>query len=825
MSSPRTIAWQKFRRHIPGMIGSIYLLIWVLIALFAYPLSPDATSNANQQALELAKLPPGSSGFLLNIPRKGIEENDGFWWFKGKEQTYNPIALQDFKNLSLSSTHIRFIRKNGVVDSVELSNWNSEGFSLEQAMENGWFEEKTYRLGTDTYGRDLLSRILLGGRISLAVGMLAVLISLGIGIIVGAMAGYFGNNLRIGRLRIPLDNILMWFVSVMWSIPTLLLALAISFVLGRGFWQLFLAIGLSIWVEVARLVRGQIISARENLYVEAGEALGFGNARIMFRHILPNIVSPIIVIAVANFGAAVLIESGLSFLGLGVEVPVPTWGQMIYEGYTYIVFDYGQWLALYPGLALVGLIISINLIGIGLRDALDLRLGSGDDSEETEEEVPLEVQDVLLMPNPENETSIPFSENPDFSAPKGENVYQTDDPAKLLQLKRLEADAILDVLRSINNADMTIPNLCLVVRNLLWAQLAVRKMAFYYQAKAVWHEGMRLKFEEFSEEALDEMFGAKKVSQVSQDEHPHLHGMGVEYIIPISNRGESNGYFVIADFADSPLEVENDLIFVETMGNILAVAIRNRELFEERMAKESLQKELEVASSIQNQLLITDFNRFKPLDIYGYNEAHHGVGGDFYDVIKKGNDSYYVCIADVSGKGIGAALLMANLQANLRSLCAQYDDLSIIISELNKNLFGITVGEKFVTLFLARVDIDKSTFSFVNAGHNYPILKSADGFSRLNKGCILLGILPEVVPEVTENSFEKGSILFMFTDGVVEQTDKQGEMFGSDRIVDLVKDFQLLSSQKLVGKIKSELSHFSQSVEVGDDVTMLCVKF
>ncbi|MCL4148336.1 UNVERIFIED_CONTAM: hypothetical protein GTU68_043760 [Idotea baltica] len=194
---------------------------------------------------------------------------------------------------------------------------------------------------------------------------MSVTISLLIGVVLGLIAGYFGGWV---------DQVIMWLVSVMWSIPTLLLALAISFVLGKGFWQLFVAIGVSMWVEVARIVRGQILSVKELSFTEAAQALGYPSPRIMFRHILPNVISPIIVIAVANFGAAVLIESGLSFLGIGVEVPIPTWGRMIYEGYTYIVFENGKWLAFFPGIALILLVVSINLIGIGLRDALDIKL-------------------------------------------------------------------------------------------------------------------------------------------------------------------------------------------------------------------------------------------------------------------------------------------------------------------------------------------------------------------------------------------------------------------------------------------------------------------
>ncbi|MCI4669695.1 MAG: ABC transporter permease [Bacteroidia bacterium] len=349
------------------MAGSVFLLICIFVAVFAYALAPDKSRNANFQVLEFAKKPPGFKGKVLLIPQNGQVNKSSF--FNGKESTNIPLALDMEGEIQKNGTYLLFTRYNGIADSIPLIELGGEEVDLEE-----YVLVKKYHLGTDTFGRDLLSRILIGTRVSLSIGFMAVLISLLIGTLMGLMAGYFGNDLKLGKLSIPVDGIVMWFISVMWSIPTLLLALAISFVLGKGFWQLFLAIGLSIWVEVARLVRGQIMSVKKNLYTEAGKALGYKDFRIMLRHILPNILSPIIVIAVANFGSAVLIESGLSFLGIGVEVPVPTWGQMIYEGYTYIVFDYGQWLAFYPGLALMMLIISVNLIGIGLRDALDVRL-------------------------------------------------------------------------------------------------------------------------------------------------------------------------------------------------------------------------------------------------------------------------------------------------------------------------------------------------------------------------------------------------------------------------------------------------------------------
>ena len=172
----------------------------------------------------------------------------------------------------------------------------------------------------DRYGRDLLSRLLIGTRISFSIGFVAVFISLFIGIFIGAIGGYFGGKL---------DALIMWIINITWSIPTLLLVIAITLALGKGVWQVFIAVGLTMWVEVARVVRGQVITMKQQQYVEAAKALGFSDFRIIFRHILPNIMAPIIVISAANFAGAILIESGLSFLGIGAQPPTPSWGAMI----------------------------------------------------------------------------------------------------------------------------------------------------------------------------------------------------------------------------------------------------------------------------------------------------------------------------------------------------------------------------------------------------------------------------------------------------------------------------------------------------------------
>ncbi|MDX1906268.1 MAG: PP2C family protein-serine/threonine phosphatase [Bacteroidia bacterium] len=406
------------------------------------------------------------------------------------------------------------------------------------------------------------------------------------------------------------------------------------------------------------------------------------------------------------------------------------------------------------------------------------------------------------------------------------NAYNTNDPQKLLELKRLEADALLDVLRTINQAELNVRQLCLIARNVLSAQLGVRKMVFYYGSNISWTEGMRLGFRPFSEAAFAEVLEMTQITRVNETEHPALRLSGAEYVVPVINQKEAVAYFIIAQFADTEIETQGDLIFIETLGNILAVAIRNRQLFQEKMEQEFIRKELEVAEIIQKQMLISDFSRFDSVDIYGLNVAHNRVGGDFYDVIKKDRDVLFACIADVSGKGIGAALLMSNLQANLRALCAQYNDLSSIIRELNQILYEMGLGEKFVTLFLARIDTRTRQLAYINAGHYPPLLLTATGSTWLSTGCLPLGIMGQI-SNLREASvtYQTGDLLFMFTDGVVEQPNAIDVMFGNENVEIAIEPVRQKTSREIVHHIRQALADFSAATPHTDDITMLSVKF
>jgi len=341
------------------MCGLAFITLLALISFLGPFIRPDKTVNANDQNLLLARQKPGFSVDVIRT-RNNVERTGFFraWLNGGSNKLFDELPV----------TSVQLIGDSLSAELYSPNNTPGEKkkFSLKEleANDDGQYVfRKKFLLGSDKYGRDMLSRLMAGSVISLSVGAIAVLISLLVGLTLGLLAGYY---------RGWVDAIIMWFTNVVWAIPTLLLVMAITFAFGTGFWKVFLAVGLTMWVEVARIARGQVLSVREKEYVEAARALGLGETRIIFRHILPNILSPIIVISAANFASAILIEAGLSFLGLGAQIPTPSWGNMIREHYAFITTDLA-YLAIVPGALIMLLVLSFMMVGNGLRDALDVR--------------------------------------------------------------------------------------------------------------------------------------------------------------------------------------------------------------------------------------------------------------------------------------------------------------------------------------------------------------------------------------------------------------------------------------------------------------------
>jgi peptide/nickel transport system permease protein len=322
-------------------------------------IAPDDSQYANQMHLSIHSKQPGFKVMMLSIPSE-IKSEQGLVnkMFFGEKNSNIEIPISDYKLEGNQLTYTEYTS-----DGLEgISKTINADFINDNSAQQ-FIAEKTFYLGTDKYGRDLLSRILVGARISFFIGFVAVFISLLIGILMGSLAGYYGGKV---------DAVIMWIINVTWSIPTLLLVIAITLALGKGFWQVFIAVGLTMWVEVARVVRGQMISAKEMQYVTAARALGYKDFRIITKHILPNIMAPVIVISAANFAAAILIESGLSFLGIGAQPPMSSWGAMIKDHYNYIILG-KPYLAIIPGLCIMSLVMAFMLIGNTLRDALDVK--------------------------------------------------------------------------------------------------------------------------------------------------------------------------------------------------------------------------------------------------------------------------------------------------------------------------------------------------------------------------------------------------------------------------------------------------------------------
>ena len=316
-------------------LSLMIILTYALLSIFGFAIISDKSKFANDMNLQIATLKPLSKLDFILIDNKKIYIKEG---------------------------SILINKKNGNLISFEKFG-NNEKFILSSSLGLENIQSQFFLMGTDKFGRDFFSRIIYGMKVSLTIGFLSVLISLAIGIFLGSISGFYGGNI---------DKAIMWLINVTWSIPTLLLVIAISLAIGKGFNQVFIAIGLTMWVDVARIVRGQFLSLKEKEFVEAGEVLGYKSSRLIVKHILPNVLSTILVISTANFSAAILLESGLSFLGLGAQPPVPTWGSMLRDHYYFIFMD-KSYLAIIPGLFIMTLVLSFINLGNGLRDLLDVK--------------------------------------------------------------------------------------------------------------------------------------------------------------------------------------------------------------------------------------------------------------------------------------------------------------------------------------------------------------------------------------------------------------------------------------------------------------------
>ena len=389
-------AWKRFKRNRPAMVSMYFIILAVLVAILGYLITPDSSPDANNVVLELSVKSPGfKTQMLLIKENQDIKErslisrmiygqpsyyryvpvfrygfqgpNIVYEGYTGNTPNNGPIIKYNLADVVYALDYTKHLTIDSVKGTITCYIFGQNEpitrtyKDLAEEVKGKNIINKTYWLGTDQEGRDMVSRLMIGTRVSLLVGFISVLIAFTIGILFGATAGFF---------RGTWDSFVMWLINVVWSLPTLLLVIAITLALGKGFWQVFIAVGLTMWVDVARIVRGQVMSIREETFIEAGHAMGFSNFRIIFKHILPNIMGPIIVVTADNFASAILIEAGLSFLGIGAQPPTSSWGAMINTNRGYIITD-SAYLAFLPGICIMLMVLAFFLLGNGLRDALD----------------------------------------------------------------------------------------------------------------------------------------------------------------------------------------------------------------------------------------------------------------------------------------------------------------------------------------------------------------------------------------------------------------------------------------------------------------------
>ena len=342
--------------HFGVFFSSFFIFFCFIISIFSYFFISDNSEYSNQMHLAIHSKSPGFKVNIISIPAKNTDNQSTLnLLFFGNKSPDQEILIKEYKLLLDGVEYKNY--ENNLEKKIIPYNLFPQNLEPHQ-IESKFINERKFVFGTDSFGRDVLGRVMLGTRVSLFIGFIAVLISLMIGVTIGLVSGYYGGLI---------DDISMMIINMFWSIPTLLLVIAISLALGKGFWQVYVAVGLTMWVEVARVVRGQVISEKNKDYITATRVLGLSDFRILFKHLIPNIIGPILIISSANFASAILIESGLSFLGIGTQPPMPSWGSMIKDNYQYIILG-KAYLAIIPGTAIMLLVTSFMFLGNNLGD-------------------------------------------------------------------------------------------------------------------------------------------------------------------------------------------------------------------------------------------------------------------------------------------------------------------------------------------------------------------------------------------------------------------------------------------------------------------------
>lgn len=397
-----------------------------------------------------------------------------------------------------------------------------------------------------------------------------------------------------------------------------------------------------------------------------------------------------------------------------------------------------------------------------------------------------------------------------------------------LQLKDFKLNSLLEITTAINT-NRSVDEIMRLFEFTIREQLGFDHFVLYIrqdQWKCLLRVGYRGKVNELNIERDLSRF--REITMIESSQIPVLNDFDV--IIPVFHNQQPLAYLLL-DGMDAGMKSTgnpmNYLGFVQTLTNIIVVALENRRMMRLSIQQERFKKELEVASAMQKLLFPDDLPSNKRMDISARYTPRHEVGGDYYDFIPLGDDEYIICIADVSGKGISAAMLMANFQATIRTLF-QYQrlDMEFLIAELNKKVMKSAKGEKFITFFIAHYNAVTRKLSYINAGHNHPFITNGRTVEDLDKGCIGLGMLDELpFVDIGEKLLPPNTTIVLYTDGVVELENEQHEFFGTDRLVKLVHSYYPLKMEDMNSLIFSKLDEWKGNLDLVDDTAIFSCRF
>lgn len=414
-----------------------------------------------------------------------------------------------------------------------------------------------------------------------------------------------------------------------------------------------------------------------------------------------------------------------------------------------------------------------------------------------------------------------------YSMPELQEIKRTLSRIEKLErevnLKQLQINSLLTITQAINE-NVAADGLFNMYSSFLRWEIGIRKMALFFKEAGKWEcmssSGIDEKLLEHDVNAELTAFRSKQ--GVEGSNHPLIREF--DLVIPVMHKNEPIAYAFVGGFGDDD-DVYNKVQFVTTITNVIAVAIENKRLFKQQLRQEVLNREVEVAAEIQRTLVPSRLPSGKKYQLSSIYKPHFAVGGDYYDVVEYPDGKIAFCIADITGKGVSAALLMANFQANFHALITRRATLEEIVQEMNAAVYRVTQGDKFITLFLAKYDPADRTLNYINAGHTPPLLLTQGEVSPLKNGCTVLGWLPELpFLEIGGLCLTDEALIFSYTDGLTDVRNKAGEELGEEKLVAFLRENACSGAKELNTKLLAYIENYRERQPYPDDITVLTCK-